>query len=49
MMEHNETAALITINRYKEALKRSVQQFNGEIIQYFGDGGLIIFLTRQTQ
>src|SRR5215210_3724632 len=43
MMEHNETMALITINRFKETLKKWVQQFHGEIIQYFGDGGLIIF------
>ncbi|MEP7107970.1 MAG: adenylate/guanylate cyclase domain-containing protein [Ferruginibacter sp.] len=43
MMQQHESLALIKLNRYKEALKLKVEEFQGEIIQYFGDGGLVIF------
>lgn len=43
MMQHDEAAALKKMSRYKETLQEKVFQFNGTIIQYFGDGGLIIF------
>src|SRR6478736_1700611 len=43
MMQQNESMALTKLNRYKNALKLKVEEFEGEIIQYFGDGGLVIF------
>lgn len=43
MMQQDETQALIKLNRYKDELNLKVQEFHGEIIQYFGDGGLVIF------
>ncbi|MEP7165666.1 MAG: adenylate/guanylate cyclase domain-containing protein [Ferruginibacter sp.] len=43
MMQHDESQALIYLNCYKDALNQRVKQFNGELIQYFGDGGLVIF------
>jgi len=43
MMQRDESQALIKMNRYRESLKLQVQEFNGELIQYFGDGGLAIF------
>ncbi len=43
MMQQDEAMALKKLGRYKEKLRASVTQFGGEIIQYFGDGGLIIF------
>ncbi len=43
MMQQDESVALIKLNRFKEALNREVQKYHGNIIQYFGDGGLIIF------
>lgn len=43
MMQQDESAALLVMNKYKDSLQRNVGQFDGEIIQYFGDGGLMIF------
>ncbi len=43
MMQYDESMALVKLNRYRDALKLRVKEFHGEIIQYFGDGGLIIF------
>ncbi|HMJ46973.1 MAG TPA: adenylate/guanylate cyclase domain-containing protein [Ferruginibacter sp.] len=43
MMQQDEKQALIRLNRYRDRLQVKAQEFNGEIIQYFGDGGLVIF------
>ncbi len=43
MMQQDESLALIQLNRYKNALKQKVAEYHGEIVQYFGDGGLVIF------
>ncbi len=43
MMQQDEALAMVSMNRYKATLKEQVEAFNGEIIQYFGDGGLVIF------
>jgi len=43
MMEENESLALIKLNRFKKELHLQVQENKGTVIQYFGDGGLIIF------
>jgi class 3 adenylate cyclase len=43
MMQRNESLALIILNRFKEELNRRVQECQGNIIQYYGDGSLVIF------
>ncbi len=43
MMQQDESSALIKLNAFKDALKKRINEFNGELIQYFGDGGLVIF------
>lgn len=43
MMQRDESLALIKLSRFKEELNRRVQEFQGDIIQYYGDGCLIIF------
>src|ERR1700704_2260031 len=43
MMQQDEAFALTKLNRFKEQLKSRVGEFRGEIIQYYGDGCLIIF------
>jgi TolB-like protein/class 3 adenylate cyclase len=43
MMQEDEKAALEKINRFKEVLELRTPQFNGKIIQYYGDGCLILF------
>ncbi|HLF46944.1 MAG TPA: tetratricopeptide repeat protein, partial [Chitinophagaceae bacterium] len=43
MMQHDETLAMNKLHHFKEQLKLKVQKYNGEIIQYYGDGCLMIF------
>ncbi len=43
MMQQNESMAIIKLNRFKASLNQRVKEFGGEIIQYYGDGGLMIF------
>ncbi len=43
MMQHDESQALIILNRFKTILNQKVAEFQGELIQYYGDGSLIIF------
>jgi len=43
IMQENEQKALRWKNRHREILQREHQQFNGRIIQYYGDGTLSIF------
>jgi len=43
MMQQDESLALVKIHRFREQLKLRVSEFRGEIIQYYGDGCLIIF------
>ena len=43
MMQHHETDALNKLHRFKEVLHSLVPAHQGEIIQYYGDGCLIIF------
>jgi hypothetical protein len=49
MMHQDESLALTTITRFKHELKLTVQQFRGEIIQYYGDGCLMIFTNSPVQ
>ncbi len=43
IMQQDEPLALQIIDRFKEELKSTVHEFQGEIIQYYGDGCLMIF------
>lgn len=43
MMQQDEALALIKLNAFKNALKKRINEFSGELIQYFGDGALVIF------
>ncbi len=43
IMQHNEQEALIIKNRHREVLQNKHKQYNGRIIQYYGDGTLSIF------
>lgn len=43
LMQENEQLARSKRQRLKEVLELSIQQFNGKILQYYGDGSLSIF------
>jgi|GEM_PF-1422066 len=43
LMQRDEASALEKLDQFKSSLEREVSAHNGEIIQYFGDGCLVIF------
>ena len=43
LMQENEQLARIKRRRLKEVLESSVEEYNGKILQYYGDGTLSIF------
>ena len=43
MMQHDEEEALDKLARFKQTLETKTAEFQGSIIQYYGDGCLIIF------
>jgi TolB-like protein len=43
MMQENEDAAVEKINRFREVLEVIAAELNGKVIQYYGDGSLILF------
>ncbi len=43
MMQHDEMKALTRLNRFRDVMKSCVEKYGGELIQYFGDGALLIF------
>jgi TolB-like protein/class 3 adenylate cyclase/Tfp pilus assembly protein PilF len=43
IMQRNEEKAIFLKNRHREILNNQHEQFNGRIIQYYGDGTLSIF------
>jgi TolB-like protein/class 3 adenylate cyclase len=43
MMQEDETLALEKINRFRKVMEIIAAELNGKIIQYYGDGGLILF------
>ena len=43
LMQRDETLALEKLDQFKSSLEREIPKHNGEIIQYFGDGCLVIF------
>ena len=43
LMQENEQLARLKRKRLKEVLESTVEEFNGKILQYYGDGSLSIF------
>ena len=43
MMQEDEFVANEKINRFREVLELIAGELNGEIIQYYGDGSLLLF------
>ncbi len=43
LMQHDEKEAVLIRERHRSAFEMTTEAFNGEIIQYFGDGTLSIF------
>ena len=43
MMQENEEVAVEKINRFREAVELIAEELNGKIIQYYGDGSLLLF------
>lgn len=42
-MQHNEDAALLMRSKHREVFDRETEKYQGEIIQYYGDGTLSVF------
>lgn len=43
MMEENEELAVEKVNRFRETVELIAEELNGRIIQYYGDGSLLLF------
>jgi adenylate cyclase len=43
MMQENEEVAVEKVNRFRETLEMISGELNGKIIQYYGDGSLLLF------
>jgi len=43
MMQQNEQNAIVAKDRHREILQKEHEQFNGRIIEYYGDGSLSTF------
>ncbi len=43
MMQHDEDIALSVIKHYNATLEKWVAQYNGKVLNYYGDGSLCIF------
>ncbi len=43
MMQQNETKAVAVIKHYNSTLEKWVTHFNGQVLNYYGDGSLCIF------
>ena len=43
MMQEDEVTAVENINRFRQTIEASVPDHNGTIIQYYGDGCLLLF------
>jgi len=43
IMQENEEEAVDKVNRFREALELIAEELNGKIIQYYGDGSLLLF------
>ena len=45
MMHEDEGAAVEKVNRFRESVELIAAELNGKIIQYYGDGSLLLFLS----
>lgn len=43
MMQENEELAVEKVNRFREVVELVSEELNGKIIQYYGDGSLLLF------
>lgn len=43
MMQEDENDAVQKINRYRDAVELITSELNGKIVQYYGDGSLLLF------
>jgi len=43
MMQEDENAAVDKINRFRQSIEAITAELNGKIIQYYGDGSLLLF------
>ncbi|MFZ9386636.1 MAG: adenylate/guanylate cyclase domain-containing protein [Chitinophagaceae bacterium] len=43
MMQENEEQAVEKVNRFREVVELVAEELNGKIIQYYGDGSLLLF------
>ena len=43
MMQANEPKAVAVIKHYNSSLEKLVSQYNGQVLNYYGDGSLCIF------
>ena len=43
LMQKNEAQAILLINKHRKIIDTVTQKYNGELIQYYGDGTLTIF------
>src|SRR5678815_3403526 len=43
MMQSDEQKAVAVIKHYNSTLEKLVSQFNGQVLNYYGDGSLCIF------
>lgn len=43
MMQEDENLAVENINRFRQTIEAKIPEYNGTIIQYYGDGSLLLF------
>jgi adenylate cyclase len=43
MMQEDENLAVENINRFRQTIETKIPEYNGTIIQYYGDGSLLLF------
>ena len=43
IMQENEEVAVEKVNRFREVVELIAEELNGKIIQYYGDGSLLLF------
>ena len=43
MMQENEEDSVEKVNRFRESVELIAEELNGKIIQYYGDGSLLLF------
>lgn len=48
MMQTDEQKAVAVIKHYNAVLEKLVSQYNGQILNYYGDGSLFVYYTKIT-